>query len=1050
MVFITIPSTALLFLQNKKIQTALTQYLAEELGKKLDTRIEVGNISITFFNRFLVEDLYIEDQSGDTLLFSSKMKLTINKFNRSRKVLVIKRIHFNEADIHIKKLGPYQNNLKFIIEKLKNDKPREGSPFDFLIKRISFQDSRYRHSSPSKSEKNSPVNFNELDLREFNAKLSDLRIDHDTTSFQLSNISFTERSGFRLNNLRGKMLINPNFLNINNLYIETPVSEISASRFRFDFESFRDFEHFVEKVNLTINLRSSHLSISDLSFFSNVFEGMNEKLLMSGLLTGRINDISGERLLIAFRNYTGIKGSFNLIGLPDIKETFLHADIESFQTHSRDLNNFVLPNKKRLNLPEELTEMGTVRYSGKFTGYFDDFVTYGVLESNLGKLATDLLITPDQKGNLSFTGSVEAQALQIGKIIPNPNLLGNLSMSAMVDGSISARDISANLLGIVDSIDFYGYTYKNINLSGFLSEKTFDGSFDISDPNVLIDFNGKVDFSGIVPVFDFTADVGRLRPYYLNFSKSDPSYFASFLLTSNFTGINPDSLNGEIRIVNSFFQRSDEQLQIYDLTLSTENSADTSKLSIKSEVLDADFSGDYQISNLPASFKKMTAHFLPSFFNLGDMEESGIKKDTENVFEFSVHLKSINPVLSFFARDYQIGNNTFFSGNYSSSDYKTAIIGTLPEFGFKGKKWSDINFIIESDSIETQVTGITNQINITDDILLENIVFNSRIYSDTLLSNLRWENFSTPANMGSIELLTGLSKNENSKNPKVNIGLLPSFFVLNDTIWDIPGSQILIDSTSLTFDSLIIMTQNQKFLVNGIVSDEKVDMVKVEVDNFDIATLNQFIQKPQFFIQGFATGYASLSDPYNSPLFLSDISINDFKFNNEFLGEGVLKTRWNNKYQKLYVLAGSRIDRSDIFEIEGDYYPEDQSLDFDIKLNKLKLSSLNPITKNILTDIKGLGFGELEVAGSLKRPIVNGKLEFFKSSFVVNYLQTRYSFTDEVNISANNIYFSNFEVYDESGNSGKLNGLIGSKYFREFNLNLNFTSDYFSFLNTRE
>ena len=69
------------------------------------------------------------------------------------------------------------------------------------------------------------------------------------------------------------------------------------------------------------------------------------------------------------------------------------------------------------------------------------------------------------------------------------------------------------------------------------------------------------------PKFDFTANVSSIRPYYLNIDKSDPDYFASFLLKTNFTGRNIDDLDGEIKLVNSFFQKTGKQIQIYDLSL---------------------------------------------------------------------------------------------------------------------------------------------------------------------------------------------------------------------------------------------------------------------------------------------------------------------------------------------------------------------------------------------------------------------------------------------------------------------------------------------------
>jgi hypothetical protein len=64
----------------------------------------------------------------------------------------------------------------------------------------------------------------------------------------------------------------------------------------------------------------------------------------------------------------------------------------------------------------------------------------------------------------------------------------------------------------------------------------------ISDPNIDMNFDGKVDFSDENPEYAFTANVVRARPYYLNIGQTDPSFFLSFLLKTNFTGRNIDEL----------------------------------------------------------------------------------------------------------------------------------------------------------------------------------------------------------------------------------------------------------------------------------------------------------------------------------------------------------------------------------------------------------------------------------------------------------------------------------------------------------------------------
>lgn len=1046
LVVITIPATALLLVQNRQIQTALTHYLTRELGSKLQTRIGIKNISITFYNRFLVEGLYVEDQHGDTLLYCDKVKLTVRKFNRSKSSLDITRLRFNGADFHMRNTSE-GSNLQFIIDYVLGQRKEGESKFNFILRRISFQDSRYRQTSDGEADFNSPVDFFALDMREVNGRLNDFTMEGDTVTFQIQNVEFTERSGFRVNNFRSKMAVNPIFINFSNLYLESPNSEISASNFRFDFEDYDDFEDFIHRVNMKMNLRSSYLSFRDLAYFHSQFSNMPDRVLISGLFSGKIDNLHGERILLALRDYTGIKGSFSIIGLPEISETFIHADIESFQTHSRDLQNFHLPGKRILTLPGELNEIGSIRYSGKFTGYMDDFVTYGELDTNLGKIITDLLITPDNEGDLTFKGSVKTRSLQVGKLLTNQETLGNLSMSAIVDGSIKNKMVSADLSGVIDSVEIYQYNYRNIILSGFLSENIFDGSFNITDPNIQMEFNGKVDFSSDLPAFNFTADVSRLRPYYLNINKSDPSYFASFLLRSNFTGSDMDNLNGEIHLVNSFFQRSEDQIQIYDFAMVSENLDDSSSIRVRSDIMDADISGRFHFSTLIRSFRHMAEHYLPSL-----RKDSILIHDhpDSTSFEYTAHFKDINPVIGFFTPDIDVGNNTFISGSFNSTEYNSVFTADIPRAGIKGNFWNNVQIIAESDSSTAEITAIADNLMFDKDFGFYNLILTSSLANDTVNSVLMWKNTTRPEYEGNLAVVAGLKQNSSTGNTGINLNIDPSFIIFNDTVWHIPASKIRIDSTSLAFDSLIIQNQVQKFLVDGSISEDKKTNVKISVENFDISYINHFIQKSRITLEGFATGSASLSDPYNSPLFLSDIKIEAMKFNEENIGNGEISAMWNNEDQSVHLVARSLLDRSEVFRLEGDYTPANRNLDFDVEVNKLKLAALDRYTNELVSDLKGLGYAKMTLDGTIDQPDLNGKIEFFKSSLTVDYLQTRYSFTDEITIQSNNLYFNNFEVIDEIGNTGSLNGIILSNYFRDFNLNLKFNSNYFTFLNTTE
>jgi hypothetical protein len=102
--------------------------------------------------------------------------------------------------------------------------------------------------------------------------------------------------------------------------------------------------------------------------------------------------------------------------------------------------------------------------------------------------------------------------INLGELTGKQDFLGNLSFNTAVDGyAYSLKKFAANLTGKIDSIEVKRYKYRDIALKGIFTEKTWDGSINISDGNIKLDLLGMFDFSNKLPEFDFTLNLARLN-----------------------------------------------------------------------------------------------------------------------------------------------------------------------------------------------------------------------------------------------------------------------------------------------------------------------------------------------------------------------------------------------------------------------------------------------------------------------------------------------------------------------------------------------------------
>jgi hypothetical protein len=78
-----------LLVQIRTVQMYVANIAAIYLSDRLHTTVKIGSIDIQFFKKVVLEDVYIEDQHHDTLLYSERMKLKFQKIDFKNHILNI-------------------------------------------------------------------------------------------------------------------------------------------------------------------------------------------------------------------------------------------------------------------------------------------------------------------------------------------------------------------------------------------------------------------------------------------------------------------------------------------------------------------------------------------------------------------------------------------------------------------------------------------------------------------------------------------------------------------------------------------------------------------------------------------------------------------------------------------------------------------------------------------------------------------------------------------------------------------------------------------------
>ncbi len=1042
LVLISVPAIGLLFFQNKQVQTSISNYIVNKFSKEIEAEVSISSIKYSFFKRLYIYDLLIEDQSGDTLISSEFTRIRIKKFKPDKLIVHLHSISCENAYFNIKVDDQRVNNLKFLTDWLKSDLP----PEEKAVLKIDLIETVNSHYSQTIALAKSPpygIDFSDMDVYDVNARVENVMTRMDTMHMDVTETSGLEKSGFILKGASFGLTLAPQFMTFSNCTVLTLGSRASIPVVDFRFNDYLDFREVFDSVYTQISSSNSFLTLPDVSYFFYQLKNLKGEIFLDGNIHGKFGDLIGEDIEISYMDNSELDFDMRLTGLPSEDSLYMFFDFKKFQSN--------LPTLKVLTSYHDYAifndtvisqDIGNFDYSGKFSGYATDFETSGLLNTELGSILFDLNMQPDSNWSVQYKGSLGTSDFQIGKLLGQEDYIDRVSLNINVDGTNENGEIDLLVNGLIDSLGIYNYNYRNINLTGQFVNKTFDGAFSIKDPNIDLNFTGKIDFEQDIPQFNFTLDVANLRPYYLNLREDDPEYFASFLLKTDLSGLRLDQLNGEVQLVNSFFKRTGSQVQIYNFLLTTQNS-DSSYISLKSDILDADIHGRYLMSQLPATFSSALNDHIEIF------PGQSLVTDTVSDFDFNINIKEANPFLDFFFPKFQVAVGSNINGYYrpNGDSFDFFLNGALPYFKYKGFLMDQLELTSIADTNRFVLNLNSEKLSTQGDFKIMSPSFTTIAQQNKTEFSFQWNNDSLPLYSGDIKA-NGVLSHQSPGILDYELNIDSSWFYYSDRLFTIPTSSISVQPQSISFDSMRIYGNEQFILADGKYSNNENDEIRITVNNIKLDNLSNLSDNLIIDIQGKMSGEATIRSDNSKPVFISDLAVDSLFINENLLGNTLLVANWQEQEEELLIDISSTRDSVKTIDIKGSLKPSAGLLDFDVVLNQIPISTINPYLANVAEDIDGTIAANIFINGSLGKPQVNGNLYLQEFSFELNETQTRYSVSDNIRIYKSNFFFEGFDVVDEFNNKLIVDGNITSTNFKNFIFNLNLNADNFNFLNT--
>ena len=1049
----------MLFLNISSVQTFISKKISGYISREINTTISIGRIKYSYFNRLYVNNLLIKDQNRDTLLFVPELRAVIRYYDFNTGTIKFSRVSATKPRIALITDSTGMMNLKWYLNKLKSNskKPDRGKTSVF-INRINIVDGRFRLEKREVNKSKTPVDFNNLHLDLLYATVNNLGIYGDSIAMDIDGLRFRESSGFVIKNLSAGFKLYNRKIFFNNAEIESDSSFIDAPLIALIPDSASTFRNFANDVKLEIHIRDSRIYGPELKYFVPVRQIPENIMKVEGRVSGTLSELRGKNIKITLPENTSLNMNLSLSGLPDIKNTFIFFEINRFETTPSDIEKLKIPDIKPLILPQHLRYSGKISFSGTFTGFLTDFVTYGRLYTSLGKISTDISMRPVGSGKFRLKGLITGSEIDIGKIYGNSSLFGTSTITADVEGEMeSFKKFAINLSGRIDSIEVNSYRYRNIALNGYFTDKTWDGTIKVEDENINMELLGMFDLSKELPEFDFTLNLKNANLFRLNIDKKDTTAAASLLLTANFSGNNIDNLNGEIKLLNSNFRKFGKNLQVHDFSLKTSSENYTGR----SLVLNTDFfnmiiKGQYNFSTLGNEIRMCFASMFPSRFRI----TNPVSGYAGNNFEIQVNFKKIDALNDFLKTGLSISENTTVSG-IVRPDSMITFWGKTNVFGIRNNYFNNLTFEFNYKDSLLNAGLKTSSINILNLTELKNFSMNFSTNPDHFSTILQWDDHNSVANKGFFEAAgefvnTGDAEKKGEKY-LLKLGIQPGEIYVKNNLWKINPAEITIDSSSVKFTRFLISNNKNFFSVEGVASHDKNDTITVKINGINISGLNNLYEKKSSGSQnklhlslgGIMGGTISFTDIYKNFMFESDIRINNFALLESNYGEVRIGSLWNKSKKIAEIEINNNIEGKRMLDVTGYYDPDNKVIDLTAKANSLPMEIMNPLLRFFASGITGSATGNLRLKGEINKPLLTGSLYADNTSIKIDYLQSKLRFSDSIRFAPDAIRFNNITFRDERGNTGTLNGSVFHNHFKDFSVDLTIRTNDCMVLNTR-
>jgi hypothetical protein len=1003
----------------------------------------VGEVTIDWLNRLVAEDIRLQDESGRPLLDVGRVVADFRAAPLLRGKLALTGVRLFDFSLRLVRETPGgPTNMQFLIDTLSAG--AGSSPdVDLRIQSLLLRRGTIRYDvrdAPPSPDRFDPSHIR---IQNLSANIALNLLRSDSLDVRVRRLAFDEHSGFALRRLSLHIAGNDAGLSLRDCEIRLPGSALKIPHAHLLRDSLAN-------APVRLDIAPSELSLKDLAPFLPALANFGDPVTLAAEVSGYLNDINLRKLTLRYGEKMTLAGEITLRGAARPAETYIVGKVNELSLSPDGLAGLLNDFDAQPVLPAPVARLGTLRFSGEVSGFFDHLVAYGKLSSSIGSVETDLLVGSDRERNIPayIRGRLSSSELLIGELFEADNPFGVARFEVEVDARRLGNSFAGNILARISEFDFRNYRYEDLQLAGRFHPGGFEGDLSIDDPNGRLRASGMFHSNDPMPVFQIIADLQNLRPDNLNLYDKLDSPDISLSLRAGLTGT-LDDLQGDIRIDSLTIRTAPRNFFMKQFKATASGHASDKKLYISSDLVNGEINGDYSLATLLPGLMNIFRRYLPALIYTAGNDDHLAK---ENTFSLLLDVGDTEELSQTLKLPLALTSQGRIAGSYDNRAGKFRAEAFLPGLRIGNMKLESCYFTCENplDRIDLRMRATQlNSKNVRNYIDLQ-----AHAVNDSIESLLQWANNEERHSETRISASASFSGEPGGRSTglRTDIRIDESPLLLNDSLWTISEANLVVRDRKIDVYNFMIARGDQYLFLDGSLSDRHDDVLTLDLNRIELSYIFDIAHLPMLRFGGKATGLFHISDPKKNVRIDGDLYVQDFSFNRVTLGDLSLSSRWDEVQKGIWMAGDIYENDTTRTDVSGYIYPVGKSEGLDLAFNakRLNVSFLTPYLDNVLSGFKGRGEGYARLFGPFDGIDLEGRMFIREGDLGINFLHTYYTFADSVWLDPGSIRIQNLALYDPYGNTGAVNAQVRHERFRNFEFSADIQANNMQVYNASE